>query len=161
MYISILKSMGLASVKKVAPRMAFGEVKPVADEKTLEAIIANRYEVMAGYAREMRAACQRELESLQSRSSDASLMQAARQPFLPFGEGLNAIRHPFHLPQHRPRHAGGGGRSAEGEEEHKDQRQQDRARDQDGRVVPGVFRSGNRDHRRPKSLSISASFSST
>ncbi len=79
MYISILKSMGLASVKKVAPRMAFGEVKPVADEKTLEAIIANRYEVMAGYAREMRAACQRELESLQARSSDASLMQAARR----------------------------------------------------------------------------------
>lgn len=79
MYISILKSMGLASVKKVAPRMAFGDVKPVADEKTLEAIIANRYEVMAGYAREMRAACQRELESLQSRSSDASLMQAARR----------------------------------------------------------------------------------
>ncbi|OSZ64594.1 fatty acid desaturase [Hydrogenophaga sp. IBVHS2] len=79
MYISILKSMGLASVKKVAPRMAFGDVKPVADEKTLEAIIANRYEVMAGYAREMRAACQRELESLQSRSSDTSLIQAARR----------------------------------------------------------------------------------
>jgi len=79
MYISILQSMGLASVKKVAPRMAFGDVKPVADEKTLEAIIANRYEVMAGYAREMRAACQRELESLQARSSDASLMQAARR----------------------------------------------------------------------------------
>ena len=79
MYISILKSMGLASVKKVAPRMAFGDVKPVADEKTLEAIIANRYEVMAGYAREMRAACQRELESLQSRSSDTALAQAARR----------------------------------------------------------------------------------
>ena len=28
--------------------MAYGAVKPVADEKTLEAIIANRYEVMAG-----------------------------------------------------------------------------------------------------------------
>ena len=79
MYISILKSMGLASVKKVAPRMAFGDVKPVADEKTLEAIIANRYEVMAGYAREMRAACQRELDSLQARSSDTSLIQAARR----------------------------------------------------------------------------------
>ncbi len=79
MYISILKSMGLASVKKVAPRMAYGDVKPVADEKTLEAIIANRYEVMAGYAREMRAACQRELDSLQARSSDTSMIQAARR----------------------------------------------------------------------------------
>jgi stearoyl-CoA desaturase (Delta-9 desaturase) len=41
--------------------MAFGDVKPVADEKTLEAIIANRYEVMAGYAREMRACLQAEI----------------------------------------------------------------------------------------------------
>jgi stearoyl-CoA desaturase (Delta-9 desaturase) len=54
MYISILRFFGLATVKKLPPKMAFGEVKPVADEKTLEAIIANRYEVMAGYARQMR-----------------------------------------------------------------------------------------------------------
>jgi stearoyl-CoA desaturase (delta-9 desaturase) len=51
----------------------------VADEKTLEAIIANRYEVMAGYAREMRAACRREMAALQSRSGDASALQAARR----------------------------------------------------------------------------------
>ncbi|MDP2222117.1 MAG: fatty acid desaturase [Hydrogenophaga sp.] len=54
MYICILRFFGLATVKKLPPKMAFGEVKPVADEKTLEAIIANRYEVMAGYARQMR-----------------------------------------------------------------------------------------------------------
>ena len=59
--------------------MAYGAVKPVADEKTLEAIIANRYEVMAGYAREMRAACKRELETLQQRRGDATVLQSARQ----------------------------------------------------------------------------------
>ena len=32
------------------PQLALGAVKPVADDKTLEAIIANRYEVMANYA---------------------------------------------------------------------------------------------------------------
>ncbi len=79
MYITILKTFGLASVKKLPPKMAFGAVKPVADEKTLEAIIANRYEVMAGYARELRAACQREVEALKTRSGDAAALEAARR----------------------------------------------------------------------------------
>ncbi len=55
MYISILQSLGLAHVKKTPPRLAFGDIQPVADEKTLEALIANRYEVMAHYARNLRA----------------------------------------------------------------------------------------------------------
>ncbi|WP_291014861.1 fatty acid desaturase [Hydrogenophaga sp.] len=79
MYITILQSVGLATVKKVPPKMAFGDVKPVADEKTLEALIANRYEVMAGYAREMRAACQRELEGLKARSADVGPLNVARR----------------------------------------------------------------------------------
>ena len=66
MYISILQSLGLATVKKVPPKMAFGAVKPVADAQTLEAIIANRYEVMAGYARELRGACGAELMHLKA-----------------------------------------------------------------------------------------------
>ncbi|WP_439519884.1 DesA family fatty acid desaturase [Hydrogenophaga sp.] len=79
MYISILRSVGLASVKKLPPKMAYGAVRAVADEKTLEAIIANRYEVMAGYAREMRAACKRELDNLKSSRSDATVLQSARR----------------------------------------------------------------------------------
>jgi len=79
MYITILKSVGLANVKKTPPKLAFGDVRPVADEKTLEAIIANRYEVMAGYAREMRAACQRELDDVKARSADAALVKAAQR----------------------------------------------------------------------------------
>ncbi|TNF59713.1 MAG: acyl-CoA desaturase [Burkholderiales bacterium] len=78
-YIRMLQSLGLASVKKTPPKLAYGDVRPVADEKTLEAIIANRYEVMAGYAREMRAACRQELEGMKSRSADAALVRAARR----------------------------------------------------------------------------------
>ena len=78
-YIRGLQALGLATVKKLPPKMAYGAVKPVADEKTLEAIIANRYEVMAGYAREMRAACQRELEGVKARSADAAVLHAARR----------------------------------------------------------------------------------
>ena len=55
MYISILSKLGLATVKKTPPRAAYGDVRPVADEKTLEALIANRYEVMAHYARGLRS----------------------------------------------------------------------------------------------------------
>ena len=79
MYISMLRSVGLASVKKVPPKMSYGAVRAVADEKTLEAIIANRYEVMAGYAREMRVACKRELDNLKSSRGDATVLQAARR----------------------------------------------------------------------------------
>jgi stearoyl-CoA desaturase (Delta-9 desaturase) len=79
MYITILKSLGLAKVKKLPPKMAFGDVKPVADEKTLEAVIANRYEVMAGFARELRAACKREMEALQGPRRDASVLEVARR----------------------------------------------------------------------------------
>ena len=74
MYISILRFMGLATVKKLPPKMAFGEVKPVADEKTLEAIIANRYEVMAGYARQMRGVFKHEAASA---TVDAGVLKAA------------------------------------------------------------------------------------
>ncbi|WP_297722100.1 fatty acid desaturase [Limnohabitans sp. Rim8] len=63
MYITILQSMGLAKVKKTPPKLAYGETRPVADEKTLEALIANRYEVMAGYARQMRDVFLQEVSS--------------------------------------------------------------------------------------------------
>jgi stearoyl-CoA desaturase (Delta-9 desaturase) len=79
MYIRMMEMVGLAKVKKTPPKMAFGDVRAVADEKTLEAIIANRYEVMAGYAREMRAACKREMQALKSRRGDVAVMAAARR----------------------------------------------------------------------------------
>ena len=76
MYIRMLESMGLATVKKTPPRLAYGDIRPVADEKTLEALIANRYEVMAGYARNMRAVMQQEASKL---SLDAHVLQAAQR----------------------------------------------------------------------------------
>jgi len=78
-YISAMKAVGLASVKKTPPQLMLGEVKPVADEKTLEAIIANRYEVMARYAREMRAAAATELQTLKAKHSDAKVLETARR----------------------------------------------------------------------------------
>jgi stearoyl-CoA desaturase (Delta-9 desaturase) len=78
-YIRAMEMLGLASVKKVPPKLQLGAIKPVADEKTLEALIANRYEVMAGYAREMRAACTREMDSLKAKQADVSVLQTAKR----------------------------------------------------------------------------------
>ncbi len=78
-YIRLMQAVGWATVKKVPPKLQLGDVKPVADEKTLEALIANRYEVMAGYARGLRQACRAEMAALQARQADASVLQAARR----------------------------------------------------------------------------------
>jgi stearoyl-CoA desaturase (Delta-9 desaturase) len=78
-YISLMEKVGLAKVKKTPPRLQLGAVKPVADEKTLEALIANRYEVMAGYAREMRRACKAEIAEMKARQGDVSVLQAAKR----------------------------------------------------------------------------------
>ena len=76
MYISILQSMGLAHVKKTPPRLAYGDIQPVADEKTLEALIANRYEVMANYARNLRAVWAQEAAKIKL---DAHVIKAANR----------------------------------------------------------------------------------
>lgn len=65
-YIRGLEMLGLATVRKTAPLLKLGAVKPVADGKTLEAVIANRYEVMANYARNLRRASQAEVQRLES-----------------------------------------------------------------------------------------------
>lgn len=81
-YISVMQKLGWAKVKKTPPRLRSGVVKPVADELTLEAIIANRYEVMARYARGVRAAVQQELDSLkqkQAHKADVSLLKGVQR----------------------------------------------------------------------------------
>ena len=78
MYISLMQRVGLARVKKIPPRLALGDVRPLADEQTLEALIQNRYEMMAGYARGMRQAFNDELAALKARRSDASMLRAAK-----------------------------------------------------------------------------------
>ncbi len=63
-YIRILETIGLAKVRKTAPLLKLGAIKAVADDKTLEAVIANRYEVMAKYARNLRRASRAEVVRL-------------------------------------------------------------------------------------------------
>ncbi len=78
MYIRLMQMAGLARVKKTPPKAAFGSIRPVADEKTLEALIAHRYEIMATYAKGMRQAARDEFASMKARSADAAVVKAAR-----------------------------------------------------------------------------------
>lgn len=79
MYISVLSAMGLAKAKKTPPKAAYGEVQALATEQTLEAMIANRYEVMASYARQMRDTAQAEMAHLKSKSDDVDMLKAVKQ----------------------------------------------------------------------------------
>ena len=65
--------LGLAKVRKTVPLLRLGSVKPVADDKTLEAIIANRYEVMAKYARNLRHASRAEVARLKAEGAGSAM----------------------------------------------------------------------------------------
>jgi stearoyl-CoA desaturase (delta-9 desaturase) len=78
-YIRGLEMLGLAKVRKTPPLLKLGAVKPVADDKTLEAIIANRYEVMAKYARNLRLACLAEVKRLKAEGAASSAKLAHMQ----------------------------------------------------------------------------------
>jgi len=69
LYISILAFLGLAKVKKVAPEPKFDRSKLVADLDTLHAVVANRYDVMAKYARSLRSAWRDEVDQIRASST--------------------------------------------------------------------------------------------
>ena len=55
MYIRILELMGLAKVKKTAPKLRLAKAKEECDLETLQAVITHRYEVLAKYAKTLRS----------------------------------------------------------------------------------------------------------
>ena len=69
MYIRGMEMLGLAKVKKTVPKLEMGGVRPVADGQTLEAIITNRYEVMARYAAELKRAAGSEVARLKAQGT--------------------------------------------------------------------------------------------
>jgi len=71
-YIRAMEMIGWAKVRKTPPTLKLGNIRPVPDSQTLEAVIANRYEVMAKYARELRRACAAELAHLKAQGKQDS-----------------------------------------------------------------------------------------
>ena len=64
LYIRILETLGLADVKKVAPRLKLDTAKTHCDLATLQAVVTHRYEVIAKYAKSVRTTCADEVSAL-------------------------------------------------------------------------------------------------
>ena len=71
-YIRALQACKLAKVRKTPPRWVLGEARPHADARTLDALVAHRYELMARYAQEVRLACGAELARLRAAGEEAA-----------------------------------------------------------------------------------------
>jgi stearoyl-CoA desaturase (delta-9 desaturase) len=65
-YIRVLESAGLAKVLRVAPKPAVAEPKGAVDAETLQALIANRYDLLAKYARSLKRTLHEELQQMSS-----------------------------------------------------------------------------------------------
>jgi stearoyl-CoA desaturase (delta-9 desaturase) len=82
MYIRIMESLGLATVKKLAPKPRF-EPKAAADLDTLHAVIANRYDVLSRYAKSVKKTYAAELARLTHWSpSDAEVLRSLKRALL-------------------------------------------------------------------------------
>jgi len=79
-YIRILETLRLAKVKKVAPKPEFAKDKLVADLETLQSVIANRYDVMAKYAKSVRHAFREEFEHLKHKAElESRFLKSSRK----------------------------------------------------------------------------------
>ena len=68
MYIRAMEIVGLAKVRKVAPRLKLESGKGTPDFETLQAVITHRYAVLTNYARTLKATYREELINLRERS---------------------------------------------------------------------------------------------
>jgi stearoyl-CoA desaturase (delta-9 desaturase) len=83
MYIRVMEMLGLATVKKLAPKPRFAEPKPAADLDTLHAVIANRYDVLSRYAKSIRRTYADEVERLKHWSPrDAEVLRSLKRVLL-------------------------------------------------------------------------------
>ena len=67
LYIRSMAALGLAKIKRVAPKVRLNTAKTVCDIDTLHAVMANRYEVMAKYAKSLKSTYREEITQLKLR----------------------------------------------------------------------------------------------
>jgi len=79
MYVKILEALGLATIRKQAPRVKLDPSKWEVDAATLQAVIQHRFDVMANYAKSIKRTSQLEIAALQARGHDCAAMVAVRK----------------------------------------------------------------------------------
>ena len=93
MYIRMMEMLGLASVKKVAPKPRFAAPKAAADLDTLHAVITNRYDVLSRYAKSVKKTYHEEVERLRHWSpGDAQALKSLKRALLRVQELSEAER---------------------------------------------------------------------
>ncbi len=85
LYIRSLAAIGLATVRKVAPKVRLNTAKTVCDVDTVRAVLANRYEVMAKYTKLLQRTYRDEVVQLKQRMPDLGSVD------------LKRIRHWLHI----------------------------------------------------------------
>ena len=82
MYIRIMAALGLATVKKVAPKPRFAEPRAV-DLHTVQAVLANRYDVLSRYAKLAKRTYANEIDRLRHWSPrDAEVLRSLKRAML-------------------------------------------------------------------------------
>ena len=82
MYIRIMAALGLATVKKVAPKPRFAEPRAV-DLHTVQAVLANRYDVLSRYAKLAKRTYANEIARLRHWSPpDAEVLRSLKRAML-------------------------------------------------------------------------------
>ena len=77
LYIKLMSYVGLAKVRKVAPKLKLEHNSAQVTEKTLQGVITHRYEIMTRYADLLKQAAQAEIERLKGVKDSLSVQQAA------------------------------------------------------------------------------------
>jgi stearoyl-CoA desaturase (delta-9 desaturase) len=79
MYISVMSALGLAKVRKQAPKVKLDPSKLEVDAATLQAVIAHRFDVMKHYAKAMKRTSRLEIERLREKGHDCGPVEAIRK----------------------------------------------------------------------------------
>jgi stearoyl-CoA desaturase (Delta-9 desaturase) len=85
MYITVLGWLGLAKVRKQAPKVKLEPAKWEVDAATVQAVIAHRYDVLAKYAKSMKTTARMEADVLKAKGHEGA------------ASGVKAIRKWLHL----------------------------------------------------------------
>ena len=73
LYIRLMEMVGLAKVKKLAPKIRMTDAARACDDRTLQAIITHRWDVLARFSQSVRNTCADEIRHIAENSRSAAL----------------------------------------------------------------------------------------
>ena len=103
LYIQLLQALRLAKVKRVAPVPQFAVPRSVIDPEMLDAVVKNRYDVLAKYAKSVKRIYDEELVKLRQTSPEDARVLQNLEPWLDRDEKLLGDRERSNLAEALPK----------------------------------------------------------